>query len=468
MIAADISNHGELIRQIADLKTEWDAAQPLTPENEHRLWQKLRLEWNYHSNHIEGNTLTYGETELLIVQGRTTGQHELREYEEMKAHDVGIHHIRELADDERPITEADIRDLNRIILKEPFWKDATTPDGKPTQKRIIPGQYKSTPNNVRTKTGEVFQFSSPEDTPAQMAELAEWFRCGVEDCSTELVSFLATFHHRFSIIHPFDDGNGRTMRLLMNYALIRRGYVPIVIRTESKAEYLGALGAADAGDVGPFVTFLGNHFADALNLGLRASRGESIEEPEDWQKEMKLFVRDLAVEGDPAPPHSFELLKTWMEKAILPLTEAVLSKLSPVRKLFHRCACVIDGLDVHGNSQFADWTPESADHLKNVSRRAAEHYPISHRLLRGQKLSFEFRLTGFSNPRVYPFDVVSSLTLDLAQYRYSISAGGLSVPIISLRYDRKLDPTLVESVSSQIAKFLFQQVKDLAQSNAHA
>lgn len=468
MIAADISNHGELIRQIADLKTKWDAAQPLTHENEHRLWQKLRLEWNYHSNHIEGNTLTYGETELLIVQGRTTGQHELREYEEMKAHDVGIHHIRELASAERPITEADIRDLNRIILKEPFWKDATTPDGKPTQKQIIPGQYKSTPNNVRTKTGEVFQFSSPEDTPAQMAELADWFRSGVEDDSTELVSFLATFHHRFSIIHPFDDGNGRTMRLLINYALIRRGYVPIVIRTESKAEYLGALGAADAGDVGPFVTFLGNHIADALNLGLRASRGESIEEPEDWQKEMKLFVQDLAVEGNPAPPQSFELLRSWMGDVVLPLTDAVLDKLSPIKKLFHQSACFLKGLDEAGRDTPTLWTEQAAAKLRRCNLSAAHLDPIAHRLSGGEKLTLAFCLVGFSNPRVHPFDSTSSLVLDLGKYRYSLTADGLPSPLTSLRYDRKLDPKLVESISAQIAKFLFQQVKDMTQSNTHS
>lgn len=103
------------------LKSEWDALQPVVPEHERRLWQKLRLEWNYHSNHIEGNTLTYGETVLLLLHGQTHGNHTLREYEEMKAHDVGIEHLRNLAADKgRLITPIDIRDLNKIILKEPF------------------------------------------------------------------------------------------------------------------------------------------------------------------------------------------------------------------------------------------------------------------------------------------------------------------------------------------------------------
>lgn len=54
--------------QLDALKAEWQALQPLQAEPAARLWKKLRLEWNYHSNHIEGNTLTYGETELLLLQ----------------------------------------------------------------------------------------------------------------------------------------------------------------------------------------------------------------------------------------------------------------------------------------------------------------------------------------------------------------------------------------------------------------
>src|SRR6476660_2669600 len=116
-------------QQLTALREEWQALQPLTAENEARLWKKLRLEWNYHSNRIEGNTLTYGETELLLIHDRTSGSHSHRDYLEMKAHDVGIGHVRTLAaDPARLLAESDIRDLNKIILKEPFWKAAETKD----------------------------------------------------------------------------------------------------------------------------------------------------------------------------------------------------------------------------------------------------------------------------------------------------------------------------------------------------
>ena len=108
--------------------TEWQSLQPLKREDDERLWRKLRLDWNYHSNHIEGNTLTYGETEILLIHGQATGDHVLRDYEEMKAHDVAIEHMRALVAGERPLTEGDICDFNRILIKESFWKDAITPD----------------------------------------------------------------------------------------------------------------------------------------------------------------------------------------------------------------------------------------------------------------------------------------------------------------------------------------------------
>ncbi len=76
------------LEKIDSLRQQLKKLKPLKREDEERLWKKFRLEWNYNSNHIEGNTLTYGQTELLLIFEKTTGDHDMREYEEMKAHDV--------------------------------------------------------------------------------------------------------------------------------------------------------------------------------------------------------------------------------------------------------------------------------------------------------------------------------------------------------------------------------------------
>lgn len=258
----------------ADLRTlalDWRAAQPLPREHEHRLWQRLRIEWNYHSNHIEGNTLTYGETLLLLIHGRTRGEHLLREYDEMRGHDVAIEWVRTLAREDRDLSEGDIRDLNRLILKEGFWRVAQTADGEPTRKWIEPGQYKTQPNHVLTAIGELFHFAAPEETPARMADLTHWLRTELAVPTLPLPMLLARLHHEFTSIHPFDDGNGRVVRLLLNYVLLRAGLLPLVIQSQARRRYLDVIAFADAGDLQPLSAFLSEAIGRSLRLGLEAA-----------------------------------------------------------------------------------------------------------------------------------------------------------------------------------------------------
>ncbi len=255
------------LRRLAE---DWLAAQPLRPDHEGRLWQRLRIEWSYNSNHIEGNTLTYGETLLLLIHGRTRGQHLLREYDEMRGHDVAIELVRSLAREDRSLSEGDIRDLNRIILKEGFWRAAETAQGEPTRKWIEPGRYKVQPNHVITAAGEFFHFASPEETPARMAALVQWLRAELEGSRLGVLPLLARLHHDFVCIHPFDDGNGRVVRLLINYALLRIGLPPLVIKSRDRRRYLDAIALADAGDLTPLADFFAESLRWSLRLGLDA------------------------------------------------------------------------------------------------------------------------------------------------------------------------------------------------------
>ena len=230
------------------------------------------MNFNHLSNNFEGNPLTYSETQLLLIHGRAAGNHELRDYEEMKAHDVAFEYIRTLAAGERPISEADIRDLNRICLKEPFYKVAQTSSGEPTRKRIVPGEYKTQSNHVLTETGEIFQFSSPEETPALMAELAmwiqDWLGKDTEDQRKNIIPFLTELHQRFIHIHPFDDGNGRVVRLLMNYLLIRLDFLPMVL--QDRNEYIKAIEFSDAGDATRLENLFAGSIAAMLEKGIDA------------------------------------------------------------------------------------------------------------------------------------------------------------------------------------------------------
>ncbi|MDE2744151.1 MAG: Fic family protein [Gemmatimonadota bacterium] len=312
-----------LFERLANLETaiaEWhERREGMKSADYERVWRKLRLEWNYNSNHIEGNTLTYHETELLLIHGRTAGGHPMRDYEEMKAHDVAIDYTRSLAGEERIIGESDIRQLNQILLKEPFWSYAETPDGQPTQKRIVPGQYKTQPNHVRTATGELHRYAEPEETPQLMEEWTRGFRRDLERSAYPLPLFLAESHWSFLCIHPFDDGNGRTARLLANYALLRNNLPPIVIKSEDRDRYIGGLQNADVGRMLPLAEFMLENVLWSLQLGIRAAKGESIREPDDVDKEMDVFIQKRRV---PAPNNSdVEVLDQIVLQYVKPILE---------------------------------------------------------------------------------------------------------------------------------------------------
>ena len=111
----------EILQKVTALKSELDDLLPMKKEDEGRLWKKFRLEWNYNSNHIEGNTLTYGETELLLIFERAVGDRDYREFEEMKAHDTAIKLVQELVENkESDLTIDFIKYLNMVILVKPF------------------------------------------------------------------------------------------------------------------------------------------------------------------------------------------------------------------------------------------------------------------------------------------------------------------------------------------------------------
>ena len=154
-----------------------------------KLDDMFRLEFSYNSNHLEGNTLTYGETKLLLIFGKTEGNHDKREYDEMEAHDVAFKLIQEwVKDDEQPLTETRIKQLNEIILVKPFYKEAITQDGQPTRRLINIGDYKKYPNNVLLQNGEMFNFSNPTDTPIEMRELIQWYSSEIEKRSCNLLN----------------------------------------------------------------------------------------------------------------------------------------------------------------------------------------------------------------------------------------------------------------------------------------
>ena len=212
---------GKLQHQIAAKKAELDRLRSLSPNGLSNLEHAHDLELTYTSNAIEGNTLTAVETTLVIEQGLTIGGKPLRDHMEAIDHFEAVGYVRQLARRGTPLTEMDVRNLHGLIVKR------SAPD--------IAGRYADQGRFVLTDTGR-HAFPSPVELPALMGDFAAWL-AGAQD--TPATAFTA--HRRLVDIHPFNDGNGRTARLLMNLVLLRGGYPPVAVRPEDRPDYLRAL-----------------------------------------------------------------------------------------------------------------------------------------------------------------------------------------------------------------------------------
>lgn len=285
----------EAIVQALALKEQLDTLRPIDVEQEKRIMQKFRLDWNYHSNHLEGNSLNYGETKALLFFGITAQGKPLKDHFEITGHNEAIDWVIDMVKGNRSLTENFVRELHQLLLKEPYEVDAITPEGKPTKKKIAVGQYKTMPNHVKTVTGEMFYFATPEETPAKMHDLLVWYNEKVTQKDFNPILIAAEFHYKFIRIHPFDDGNGRTARILMNFILMQFHYPPVIVKTEDKANYFAALQLADVGNIEAFIEYIAQNLVRSLEIMISGANGENIEDDDDIDKEIALLEQRLKV-----------------------------------------------------------------------------------------------------------------------------------------------------------------------------
>lgn len=233
------------MKDIDEIYKKWLSLLPLRDKKRAQLARKFTVEYNYNSNHIEGNTLTYGQTELLLLFGKVSGEADMKDCEEMKASNVGLKMITEEVKEKHPLTETFIRQLHHTLLREDYTVYTTLPGGIQSSYVVHAGRYKTRPNSVITRYSERFEYASPEETPALMHDLVQWYNDAESNGNYTAVELASLFHYRYIRIHPFEDGNGRIARLMMNYILSRHGWPMIVVRSRNKHSYLEALHQAD-------------------------------------------------------------------------------------------------------------------------------------------------------------------------------------------------------------------------------
>jgi Fic family protein len=215
-----------------------------------RLREKIALEWTYHSNAIEGNTLTLKETKV-VLEGITVGGKSVKEHLEAINHEQAIHYLQEIVRGREELSEWQIKNIHAIILKTIDPEHA--------------GEFRK--ENVTIAGAE----HTPPDfmgIPGQVQELIQRYQ---SDWSALHPSQRAALLHcEFVKIHPFVDGNGRTARLLHNFELMKNGFPPIVIKKEQRLDYYTLLDNAHiSGDPKAFIQFSAERLREVLDLYLR-------------------------------------------------------------------------------------------------------------------------------------------------------------------------------------------------------
>jgi len=193
------------------------------------------VEYTHNSTAIEGNTLSLLQTKAVLEDGISIGGKSLREIYEVVNHGKAFAYVRKCVAEGKPLDENIVKDIHARLM------DNILQGGlyRNVEVRISGAKHKpSAPAEMYCQIKNFFA-DLPSKTDLNAIELAAWV------------------HAEFVKVHPFQDGNGRTSRMIMNYTLMSGGFLPVSISKENRLEYFEALEAyAVDGKLEPFAEMI--------------------------------------------------------------------------------------------------------------------------------------------------------------------------------------------------------------------
>jgi Fic family protein len=285
--------------QIDNLKQRIDAFGALSNDIKNKINYKFRLDWNYYSNSMEGNTLTMEETRSVMINNINVKDKPLKDIMEMQGHDKIITDILKIGQGNIRLSEARIIAIHKGIMFENNTDDIN---------KI--GTWKKDANYIINYKGERFDFVQPGDVAERMHELLNKTNAAIDAIKANRkdaphpIDVAIRFHLDYVIIHPFYDGNGRTARILTNLLLISFGYPPFWIKENEKDRYSRYIADIQGYGGSPdlFSEFVAELILRSQQLVLNAIEGGEIEEEDDFLKEIKLIKNKTENLGLPKSP----------------------------------------------------------------------------------------------------------------------------------------------------------------------
>jgi Fic family protein len=318
--------------QIDLLQKKINVRGELSADVKNKINYKFRLDWNYYSNSMEGNTLTMDETRSVMVGNLTVGGKPIKDVLEIKGHDEVIDDILKIGKGELRLSEKRIKEIHKGIMYE---------EDKEKEKKI--GAWKTDPNYVINYKGEKYEFAAPADVPERMHDLLNKTNSAIDVIQQNKknaphpIDVALQFHLDYVLVHPFYDGNGRTARILTNLLLISFGYPPFWVKTNERSIYNQYIGDIQGygGHPDLFFESAADMILRSQQLVLDAIEGKEISEPEDLDKKISLLEKEL--EGvDPNDEVKVQLNAGYLNEVLHSWVRTLIKKAVPAIQKFNK------------------------------------------------------------------------------------------------------------------------------------
>ena len=242
--------------------------------------ERLSRQWAIETGIIENiYSIDRGTTQLLIEKGietalipyGTTDQPAEKIVPILRAQQEALEGLFSFVKQSQELSNFYIRQLHQVLTRQQPTVTALDQFGNVMEVRLAHGEWKRLPNNPTRPDGLIHQYSPPEQVQVEMDRLIELHRRHDEQNVPPEVE-AAWLHHRFTQVHPFQDGNGRVARALATLILLRAGWFPLVVTRDDRSAYIDALEQADDGDLKPLIDLIANLQKKAIIRALSLSQ----------------------------------------------------------------------------------------------------------------------------------------------------------------------------------------------------
>ncbi len=274
-------------RELESLAEIWNAQASKLQKSDalNRFNEKLSREWAIETGIIENiYYIDEATTQLLIEKGinidlipfGTTDKSAIEIIPVLNAHQEALEALFDLVQQKQALSLFYIRELHKIITQHQEKVDSVDAFGRKIQVALLRGQWKKNPNNPTLRDGTSHEYCPPLQVQTEMERL---INLHLEHIKQQVPPEIeaAWLHHRFTQIHPFQDGNGRVARALASLVFIQAGWFPLVITRNVRDEYIDALEAADKGNLSNLVNLFTKLQKKLFTKALSLSKNSVLE-----------------------------------------------------------------------------------------------------------------------------------------------------------------------------------------------